>query len=89
MFIAGLPEMAAHPANIAQAPQPNVTAVDEQAVTVMTSLCSLLLPGTVHLICRVSFRRRRYPLATYADVSSSIGRMLRHWVSARVDVALS
>ncbi len=40
MFTAGAPELSAHPAAVVQGPQPTVTAVDEQAVTVM--LCAFL-----------------------------------------------
>ena len=35
MFTAGAPELAAHPPLVAEGPRPVVTAVDEQAVTVM------------------------------------------------------
>ena len=35
MFTAGAPELAAHPPAVVEGPQPVVTQVDEQAVTVM------------------------------------------------------
>ena len=59
MFTAGAPELAAHPPAVVEGPQPVVTQVDEQAVTVMQLIllaktgshcCPSMLESTMSMI---------------------------------------